>query len=317
MKQKTLMIIWAFFAMFFFLISVLGSTVNGYEALISFPFIQIGWLLRKLSLSGTTGNIFALIIYIVLSILPIAYFFARKLKCKDKVEDFLLVIASILLFVMLYLMVNPALMYNQASMLSIKPMLGGSFYSILVGYFVLRLLRKYGESEVEDILTVLQKIFAFIGVVLIYSIIGSGLDGMINDIEKLKLDTTDPNVSLAFTNFFFVLSFILEFVPIMFQLSVIYFAIKLCSELSVDRYSESVISTAYKLGVYCKYSVVMVLLSCITVNILQLIFAKQLLVANYRTNIPLFSIVFALVFLLAAKYFAESKFQKEENDMFI
>lgn len=90
MKQKTLLIIWAFFAMIFFLVAVIGSTVNGYEALISFPFIQIGWLLRKLSLSGTTGNIFALIIYIVLSILPSAYFCVRKLKSKDKVEDFLL-----------------------------------------------------------------------------------------------------------------------------------------------------------------------------------------------------------------------------------
>lgn len=90
MKQKTLLIIWAFFAMIFFSVSVIGSTVIGYEAAISFPFIQIGWLLRKLSLSGTTGNIFALIIYIALSILPITYFFARKLKNKDKVEDFLL-----------------------------------------------------------------------------------------------------------------------------------------------------------------------------------------------------------------------------------
>lgn len=103
----------------------------------------------------------------------------------------------------------------------------------------------------------------------------------------------------------------------MLQLTVVYLAIRLCNELMEDRYSEDVISAARKLGAYCKYSVAMTMLLCITINMLQIIFAKHLLAADYRMSIPLVSIVLLLIVLFAAKYFAESKVHKEENDMFI
>ncbi|NLD48379.1 MAG: hypothetical protein GX660_14490 [Clostridiaceae bacterium] len=317
MKQKTLLMIWGLFALAFLAVSVTGSPVLNYEAIMSFPYVQIGRFLRKLSLSGATGNLISVVIYIGLSSVPIAYFSVRMLKKKAKAEDFLLIIAGIFLFVMLYLFINPAFMIKIGNVLSVKSMLGGSFYSILIGYIILRMLRKFGESEIEDMLTILERILIFIGAVLIYSVLGSGLAELMNSIESLKLNNTAPDVSTEFTNFFFVLRFIFELIPSMFQLTVIYLATKLCNELMADRYSEDVIFAARKLGVYCKYSVAITMLLCITVNLFQVIFAKHLLAADYRMNIPLFPIVLLLIVLLAAKYFAESKVHKEENDMFI
>jgi hypothetical protein len=269
MKQKTLLIIWGFFAVVFLAVSIKGSQGLDYESVISFPYVQIGGFLRRLSLSNATGNIFALYIYIGLCLIPIAYFAVKMLKKKAKAEDFLLVVSGIFLFIMLYLMINPAFIFKAGNILSVKTMLCGSFYSILIGYIVLKMLRKFGESGTKAMLTILQRILVFIGVVLIYSVLGSGLTGLINNIEALKLNNTDPDVQTGLTNFFFVLRYILELLPILFELTVIYHARNLCSELATDRYGESVVSTACKLGTYCKYSVAFAMLSYITVNILQ------------------------------------------------
>lgn len=195
MKYKILLIVWGLFALALFVFSVTGNAGLNYEAVMSFPFVQIGGFLRTLSLSGTTGNIFALFIYIALSIIPIVYFSARIFKKKAKAEDFLLIVAGIFLFVMLYLLINPGFMVKIGNVLSVKSTLGGSFYSILIGYIVFRMLRKFGKSEIEDMLTTLERILFFIGIVLIYSVFGSGLDGLISSMESIKLNNTAPDVS--------------------------------------------------------------------------------------------------------------------------
>jgi len=51
-----------------------------FSTMIAFPFEQIGWCLRTLSLSGPAGNIAAIIIYIAVSLIPCAAYCFLKRK---------------------------------------------------------------------------------------------------------------------------------------------------------------------------------------------------------------------------------------------
>lgn len=77
-------------------------------ALLSFPFKQIGMGLRALSLSGGVGNGAALAIYFILCLAPAALLLLIRRKRRLMGEDALPALLSVLLFPVLYLMINPA-----------------------------------------------------------------------------------------------------------------------------------------------------------------------------------------------------------------
>lgn len=80
-----------------------------FTTITAFPFEQIGWGLRQLSLSGAAGNLAAVVFYLLLSLLPCAvycFLWAKKRLCR---ADWLLIIMSALLFFVNYYMINPGL----------------------------------------------------------------------------------------------------------------------------------------------------------------------------------------------------------------
>lgn len=75
----------------------------------TFPLEQIGWGLRQLSLSGAMGNIIAIIIYFLIGFIPCGvYWYLRKNGKLYKI-DAMLPLLSVLLWIVLYYMINPGL----------------------------------------------------------------------------------------------------------------------------------------------------------------------------------------------------------------
>ena len=64
------------------------SSGIGYEEIAAFPFAQIGALLRWMSLSGTAGNIAAIILYLAIGAAPIIYTIRLSKKKKRKQKTF-------------------------------------------------------------------------------------------------------------------------------------------------------------------------------------------------------------------------------------
>ena len=72
------------------------------------PLILIGDGLRALSLSSTIGNIAAIILYVILSLLPLSLALIHKFKGKKLLKsDSLLVLISASTFAVLYLFIHP------------------------------------------------------------------------------------------------------------------------------------------------------------------------------------------------------------------
>ena len=69
-----------------------------FSYIITFPFEQLGWGLRKLSLSGSAGNVFAVTVYILICLAPCLLCWRLKTSGKLLKTDFFLPALSILLF---------------------------------------------------------------------------------------------------------------------------------------------------------------------------------------------------------------------------
>lgn len=105
--------------------------------------------------------------------------------------------------------------------------------------------------------------------------------------------------------------------PYIFDVLVVFSALRLLGEIRANRYSDGSVEAAGKLSRLCGNALAATVLANITFNILQLLFARKLMVINNSVQIPYLSIVFMLAALLLARFIAEDKKLKDENNMFI
>lgn len=154
------------------------ASVHGlFTTAMAFPLEQIGLLLRKLSLPGGVGNAAAFVIYAAICLVPAAAFLALLKKRGFRKEDLLLPLLSIVLFAALYLMVNPGLigrLFGGAGGESGeeigKAVLGGTVYSVLCGYLVLRFLRLSVESSTQKLQNYMAVLLGVFSALCVYAV---------------------------------------------------------------------------------------------------------------------------------------------------
>jgi hypothetical protein len=293
----------------------------GYEEIAAFPFAQIGTLLRWMSLSGIAGNIAAVILYLAIGAAPFLYSVRLSMENKAETEDLLLLVISLLLFVMMYFMVNPgciSISQNLGGPTSWgKAIWGGAFYSVLIGYLFLKMLRKITQSGTGKILETLKALFMIAAALLVCAVFYIGVSSVFSDIAAVKTANTDPFVSLSLTNCFIVIRFALQNAAAVLDIVILLMAARLAGALKTERYGEEVVGAADALASFCKKAVIAMILCSMTSNILQLLFSGSLHKADFVTQIPLDSVILVLVMFLLARYFAESKEIQEDNELFI
>ncbi len=291
-----------------------------YLAIAQFPFAQLGTLLRGLSLSGVPGNIAAIILYAVLCAVPLVFIVLRLKKRKFRAEDGLLALMSGFAFYMMYRMVNPALLTRIPCFVTAdfgKAVLGGAFYAILIGYLVLRLMRRADGTNTEALLKALRVLLAVMAVIVVFSISYIGVGDVRTKLAAIQAGNTDPSVSLGMTNFFVLLRYVLTQLPQIMSVAIFLLAMRLCRHLIEDRYGEDTVNTAKKLASFAKKTVAAILLCIIALNLAQIVFAGSLVNADFLATLPLDAIVVALAALLMARFFVASRELKQDNQMFI
>jgi hypothetical protein len=290
-------------------------------AAVAFPFAQIGSGLRALSLSGEPGNVAAVTIYAVTSLLPAAILLVIRKKRRLYGEDALLGVLSAVLLVVLYLMINPgdiASMAGTAAALPIaKAVLGGVVYSVLFGYFVLRALRLFSAGGTDKLLRYLSVMLRLLDMVFIYIIFSACLGGMLDSFTNLGSGNAGNEHLLGVSYVFLVLQFIVDALPYALSIFIVSAALRLLAHMREDRYSAETVAGAESLARICSVTLAATALSNITFNLLQLAFAKSLRVLNTSAQIPVFSMFFVLAVLLLTRLLAENKNLKDDNDMFI
>lgn len=294
---------------------------NAFTAAMAFPFEQFGMWLRALSLSGSAGNVTAIILYITLCLIPaIALLFMRK-KRKLQHEDALLGLLSVVLFAVLYLMINLGMlgMYlgvNAGPKVG-KAILGGMVYSVLCGYLVLRILRIFFAANNEKLQKYLMVMLCVLNALFVYLVFGVYFGDLLNAFQAIQAGNTGNEHLLGVSYVFFVMQYLVDVVPYVLDVVIVLSALRLLKDLNADRYSESAVIAARKLSHLCGLALAITVLSNIGFNLLQLIFIKKLFVLNGVVNIPVLSIAFVLAVLLLARFIGDNKQLKDDNDLFI
>ncbi len=322
MKNKTLILLLGLEAVVFAVIAlaVTAPEGSGYLFLASFPFAQIGMLLRTLSLSGTLGNIAAFVLYIGLGALPLLFAALHLKRSTAKAEDWLLVIISGFAFYMLYMMINPGALGRIPGFFNAdvgRATLGGAFYSLLIGYSVIKLLRRSNSTATDSLLKIMRLLFAVTAVILVFSISYIGIGEVKSRFTAVQNGNTDPFVSLEFTYIFILVRYVFTEVPAVMEIGIFLLGMQLCNDLRADRYGEAAISAAKKLADFSKKAVVTILLCTLTLNLAQIVFAGSLVDVNFVTTLPIDAIIVAFAALLLTRFFTASRALAQDNQLFI
>ena len=292
--------------------------------ILNFPLEQIGWGLRQLSLSGGVGNVVAILLFLFVGVLPCGVFLLLKKKGKALFIDWMLVGLSVVLLLVLYYMINPGLL--PVPIIGSKMLLGSAFYSVLIGYLVLRVIvgNRYVDTMVLQkslcmMLYVVMFLFAwsvviefFINLPATIQLVKEG-----NATTGIMMDGFLDEPDLTLTYAFLAMQSIVNALPNGLGAVAMFFCIRVLKELLRDAYSERAQILIKRLIRYCKISLVVVVLSGMVLNLMQIMLAHLLYQVNVQIDIPIFSILFFLVIHLMARYIEENQKWKMENELFI
>ncbi len=321
MKRKTLWFFLAAEAALCILLQLLKTSfASFYTAAVAFPFEQIGLGLRALSLSGWLGNAAAFALYAAICLAPLAYVIMRVKQKGLQKEDWLLAILSAALFGALYLMVNPSLiawLFGNSVGTMGKAVLGGTVYSVLAAYIILRLLRLFSVGNTGQLFRYVAVMLALLSMLFVYLAFGVSFGKLQQSIASLLAGNAGNEHLLGATYGFLALQFIVDALPYVLDVLIIFAALQLLDELRADRYSATSVAAASRLSRLCATALAATALATVALNLLQLLFTRTLLVINSSVQIPLTSLAFVLAVLLLARFVSENKQLKDDNDMFI
>ena len=319
MKRKTPYILLAAYALLCAVLAVSGLRESILGGALAFPLSILGSGLRSLSLTDATGNICAIIIYVIVCLLPVL---AGLIKLKKKTwshKDWLLILLSAVMFAVTYLMINPGLMnvWGREALPTMKAVAGGVFWSVLVSWLVLCLLHDleiHGHERVQRWLRVLLWVLAAYFVTAAF---GNGVNDMVSSIRHVRMGNTGRLAELGTSYLVIAMQFISAALGNVLSAWVALRGAELLGAMAKDRYSEETVDMAEALGALCIRSLQITVLFSMLLNLVQLPLLRSLALVSVSVNIPLTSIAFVLAVMLLARFLRENKELKDDNDMFV
>ncbi len=280
--------------------------------ILALPFTFVGKGLRALSLSGSGGNVAAIVLYAVICLLPLLLKFRQKWSKKD----LLLPVCSALLFYVMYYMINPAyrptLLQNSAGDLA----MAGAVYSVLLSWLILRFLDSFTAADTATVYSALRVFLVFCMAEFAVAIIVSASD-WICSIQAIRAANTMPGQNLVPTYIFTFLSFAVTAAEYVLDILLLHLARKLLYQLQEDPYTEACCNASRHLSGWCKKYLILLTLSTAALNLLQLLFAARLYDLSVSFRLPLLSIALAFALLALTRLLYRSKELKEDYDLFI
>ncbi len=304
--------------MFFFIRDSLPSVVT---SVFAFPFEQAGFALRYLSLSGTSGNILALTLYAAICISPVLLYMMRYRKGKVFAEDLLLFVLSIILFAMIYFMINPGTMsavFPQGMPADIgKATISLTFYIVLMGYGVLKILRQFYDTGLLKITRYLRVLLSFLSGYYVLYVFGVIFGNFMKARDALYAGNTGLGYGITASETFLFIRHAVMALPYLMNIIVVLAVIELLDEIGKDRYSEETAKSAESLTKLCRKTLTIIVSASMSFHLLQFMFLKNLSVADTTLEIPFMSLIFILSVLMLTQFVRENKALKQDNDMFI
>ena len=283
---------------------------------LGFPFRQVGELLRNMSLSGTSGNVCAWGIYVILCLIPVAVLIELIARKKAKKIDFCLIPIAIAEAVALYLSVNPLLIGDWD--MRAKPLvdgdvriatIGASFYSLLMCYLVLRfcikLLNGSREETFRQIVRLCMLAFVAILVFAVFDVIEFA-----DTVKKMPETDTADRAFAVWKGTFSAITQLGLAVTLLFTGLIV-------RRYRIDGATEANEKRVRKFTVFCVVAIVLYLLGVAAFNVGQLLCINRLLSFDISLILPVSELVVIAFIPAALHMMRETREVKEENSLYI
>ena len=278
------------------------------------PFTAAGDILRNLSLSGGMGNLVAIGLYVLLCIAPLLLI----RKGDGWRVNGLLIVASAVMFWVMWLMVNPGQM--PAAMRSDvgKAIYAGAIYSVMITWGVLKLMTKAD-------LTVQAKVYGALRIFLLICAgqfllegLGFGMGEFRSQLKQISEGNTALSSAQLMPSFLFAaLDFAFGVMESMLVARILVLGTRLLDALEEDPYSEHCHRLSGEIFLWCKKTIPLVAVSNLFLNLSQVLFASVLVNVNLQLRIPALSLAVAFGMMALTRLLGEGKAIKEDNDLFI
>lgn len=286
-------------------------------AALQFPFAQIGDLLRWLSLSGFIGNMAAWGIYLLLCAVPSMYYlWLYRNKNTEKIDSLLILLTAVLA-VVLYKMVNPYSSFLSASdmwLQMVKAQYGAVVYVTLIGWLILRTVKNFFDANEQTLYQALAVFLKLLGMLFVMAAFGGCFGELLSSIESIRSGNQNSG-NLNLTYLFAIAHCLVDALPYLLNTVAVIMAMELLDAFRSN--SEHTAAYAERLAKWCGTTLTCTAVAGISFHVVQMLFLSNLRSMDASVSLPVSSIAFLLICLIAARIIAENKALRDDNDLFI
>jgi len=281
----------------------------------AFPWMQLGGLLRSMSLAGALGNAAAWILYATVSVSPLALwgYYVKKKKCGRM--DWLLAILSAALFVSLWFLTNPSYIEYMVIPAEVGFMGGYAFAavidSILLAWLLIHYLEKDKIVEKKVFLRLLQLLLGLWCLLAAAAAVCQKAGEIMEGFQALNGNKNGLDM------LFLILGSIVSWMPGVLELALLVLGICFLHSCEREDFGEENLKWIERMEGCSRRFLNLILIGNAAFNILQMAFARKLSAAHYGIFLPLREVITVLVILLLSRFYLESKRMKDDNDLFI
>lgn len=314
MKQKSFVVLMA--AVFGALL-LLVMFVKGLPAIFSsglaFPFELLGEGLRALALTGKVGNGAAIALCAALSLLPALSALRNMGKKGFLVENIMLCCTSVVVFIILYGMANPSLLLSVFPYIPheflpvVKGIIGGTAWSFIVLWAVLRLARMFRTGDTHKLLGYLRAALHVLCLLFVSAIAVSCGSTLLNNLASAQ-GRMDGVIA--------VLRFIAVSLPYVLDIGITLSLLTLLDAYIAGN-EEDTVRYAGSLSRRCCLALGIAAASTAVLNVIQLILCHFLTDISVKVDIPVVSLAFILLILILSRLVVENRRLQSDNDLFI
>ncbi len=320
-------------------------------SLADFPAGVIGNMLTALAGTGRIGFALAFTLYAALVLLPVYALVRLSARRALKAEDALIggaaVAAAAALWPRGFLRYWDTLSERLFARLAWQWLI----LALLVGWVVLRLLRRLSDGGTQELLKLFRVLLALAAVYFVFAVCFSGFAELLSAIDTLRAGNTaltasgggllsasalEPDgaalssgllplesdsaagaKSLIFSYAVLALRFAAKSLPSLFAAATAYFAVGLLDTMEDGTFTKESAQYAPRLAVWCVKALKISVLFALAVNALQAMCMPLILSAGISVRLPLFELCFVLAALLGARLIASNVALKAESDLII
>lgn len=293
----------------------ISRTAEGHAlTLLQEPFFWLGQELRRLSLSSGAGNGAAWALCLLAALLPSLPALALRWKRRSRAEDWLLPIASLHLFLTLYLAVNPFLVSSPVEVW--LPMLGGAFWVALASWGILRLLSLSQRQSRESLPHLAGRVLRGAAWLLMaLGAFGSGLT-LFTQMAQTAAANTDA-AAVSFTGRVMTGLTGAGLIPLVLTCLLLDQAGRLVRQAGLVPFQAETVALCDRVALLCRWTARISVLVCVACNLVQSLLAGALLRFHIQLALPLSSLLLSFGFSLLCRWLRQGQAIQEDNQSII